>query len=329
MGNGINDLIIAEDYDLIKSETYTDFNTFYGTYDHYQRYGWYFDKIVQSIEQLRNSTNVLTGRFVYVTQDDAIFLRAQGIYPYKRYAAEIHDDGTITYSPNVQTENINGFRFIGYLTQHAKLLLGAEGQFFDINNTNYTFPYKIANDEYVRRISAYYFPTEYNAQSRIVDATTVIKLSRECNLRNGPGSKYQLLDILDPEDHLLYQVIDYNQTYDWYKIISEQSENKIGWVYKPRTSDVFLKIILDLPNGVPIREMPSSNSNIKFRLSAGDTQYQIINKYGNWYKIKINDEQEGWIGRKLNSETPIVKVVWEDDSSAGVLPTPPSQEEDI
>jgi hypothetical protein len=105
----------------------------------------------------------MTGRFVYVEQEDAIFIRTEGTHDYVRYSVIIDPDSeVISYDNKPETITTEGFKFIGYLTRHARLLLDADGKFFDFDDSNFTFPYKIANDENVKRISAYYFPTTNN-----------------------------------------------------------------------------------------------------------------------------------------------------------------------
>lgn len=125
-------------------------NSFFGTYDHYQRIGWYFDKIVENISDLTDCLQVMTGRFVLVTSEDAVFIRTNEETEY------------ISTIDQAQSTTIEGFRFIGYLTPHAKLLLDENGEYIDIDASNFIIPYKIANDDIVKRISAYYFPTSNN-----------------------------------------------------------------------------------------------------------------------------------------------------------------------
>lgn len=135
-------------------------NSFYGTYDHYQRIGWYFDKIVDDLEDLEDCKDIMTGRFVLVKTEDAIFMRTSDNYtenyPYQRY--EIQGNELIPVG-NVNVYETEGFRFIGYATRKAMLLL--DDAYIDVDNIA---AYKIANTNNVRSLSAYYFPTEYNKE---------------------------------------------------------------------------------------------------------------------------------------------------------------------
>lgn len=296
-------------------------NSFFGTYNHFQRLGWYFDKIVQRIEELTNSEcqRVMTGRFVYVEQEDAIFLRSKGTYTYVRYKAILDSNGNITHYNNISEEiTTTGFKFIGYLTQHARLLLDKNGQFFDFDERNFTFPYKIADDDYVKRISAYYFPTDDNeyvfndSQYAIVsNVKFMVKLDKVVRLRSQPDTYSSLVieqDLL-PTDHRLYPVInDEILNYpNWYQV---NINNNIGFIYKKYTSQAKLKIIL---NNAPIRSLPLNEASVITELESSELiVYQIVNisKNLNWYKIKFeynNQINEGWIDKTA------VEVIWDDN----------------
>ena len=121
-------------------------NSFYGTYDHFQRIGWYFDKIVENVTDLNTEEcqQVLTGRFVLVLNEDAIFMRDYNYddqdynyYPIgTRYTWD--NEGKMVF-PQGAGIPITGFRFIGYATRLAKLLASENGGIIGIETLD-NFP---------------------------------------------------------------------------------------------------------------------------------------------------------------------------------------------
>ena len=321
----------------IAAEVLANPNSFFGTYNHFQRLGWYFDKIVETTDNLKDqdTLRVMTGRFVYVEREDAIFLRTEGTYSYIRYKPiEYYNENDelvrVEYSNVPDPINTVGFRFIGYLTQHARLLLDKDGMFFDIDKSNFTFPYKIANDEYVKRISAYYFPTDNNSyvfddsKYSISPRNLIVKLNQVVRLRSKPNNQASLVveqDLL-PSDHYLYPVIGESADHpNWYQV---DFNNNIGWIYKKYTSTpVYLKLVSFSGDGsqvidqIPVREEPNTDSDIQHHLqTSNDTYYEIINisKNRNWYKIKYLYEEnnqlvtkQGWVGKIA------VEIDWDDE----------------
>lgn len=141
-------------------------NSFYGTYDHFQRIGWFFDKVVSEIADLDECLDVLTGRFVLVEDKDAIFMRdyaydEEGNYFNYYDGGYIYQNGQFIPNPNGETYNIKGFKFIGFATRRSKLLLSENGEYYGIDVNDDT-PYKIAKTKNVQQLSAYYFPSLKN-----------------------------------------------------------------------------------------------------------------------------------------------------------------------
>ena len=139
-------------------------NSFYGTYDHFQRIGWFFDKVVSTIVDLDQCLDVLTGRFVLVEDKDAIFMRDYA-YDVEGHEFIYYDDGYRyedgQFVPVGQGIPIKGFKFIGFATRRSKLLLNENGEYFGIE-VNDEIPYKIAKTKNIQQLSAYYFPTIKN-----------------------------------------------------------------------------------------------------------------------------------------------------------------------
>ena len=68
----MSDNTINENY--IYDTRFKDY--FYGSDDHYQHPGWYFDKVINSLDDLEGLKNqVYTNRFVLVYEYHAIFMR--------------------------------------------------------------------------------------------------------------------------------------------------------------------------------------------------------------------------------------------------------------
>ena len=148
--------------DFIDSDGYA--NTFYGTYDHYQRIGWYFDLVVDSLDDLTSeqALKVLTGRFVLVKDEDAIFMRTSNgsLDYYERFVIEKKESADYYKPYSTETIEIDGFRFVAYASRRALLLIGEKG-YIDLDKM---MAYKVANTKCVRRMSAYYFPTSQNEE---------------------------------------------------------------------------------------------------------------------------------------------------------------------
>ena len=128
-------------------------NSFYGTYDHYQRIGWFFDKVVSTIDDLDDCLDILTGRFVLVEENDAIFMRdyaydIEGNYFQYYDSGYEYEDGQ--FIPIGEAIPIKGFKFIGFATRRSKLLFNENGQYGIIEITD-DIPYKIAKTKNIQQ----------------------------------------------------------------------------------------------------------------------------------------------------------------------------------
>lgn len=312
------------------TDVLSNLDSFYGTYNHYQRQGWYFDKIVETIEELSNCLSVLTGRFVYVEQEDAIFIRTYGTYEYERYKAEIDSlSGRVIYSNEAEVIETNGFKFIGYLTQHARLLLDAQGMFFDFDERNFTFPYKIANDENVKRISAYYFPTNNNSSiwGNLPDTNIqyMVRLLRAVNIRELPDTYATLLLPLAQDDDALYGVEENSRDSQhtpnpWYKITVD---GITGWIYGNYTEKAYFKLSSESPASV--YKDPITTSAVIGEISDLSKYYQIKNISADkmWYYFELDTGIFGWVQVSDN-----IELVHEADTTIPV-PSDPTPQEDI
>lgn len=303
-------------------------NSFFGTYNHFQRLGWYFDKVVQTVEDLKKPecSRVMTGRFVYVEQEDAIFIRTEGTHSYKRYKAELDSTtGRMTYSNTAETITTEGFKFIGYLTQHARLLLDSNGMFFDFDESTFSFPYKIANDENVKRVSAYYFPTDNNSSIwgnlPNTEVQYMVRLLRAVNIRELPNTYATLLLPLAQDDDALYGVEDKTEDLPnpWYKVTVD---GITGWIYANYTEKAYFKIKPESP--VDVYKDPITTSTIIGEISNASLYYQIKNISADkkWYYFEYGTEIFGWVQVSDN-----IELVHEADTVTPLLPDPTPKED--
>lgn len=173
-------------------------NSFYGTYDHYQRIGWFFDKVVSTIDDLDDCLDVLTGRFVLVEENDAIFMRdyaydVEGNYFQYYDGGYKYEDGQ--FVPVGAAIPIKGFKFIGFATRRSKLLFNEDGQ-YGIIETADDIPYKIAKTKNIQQLSAYYFPTIKNQNvfklgNNYIPITELEAISDTDNRENFDKNKFE------------------------------------------------------------------------------------------------------------------------------------------
>ena len=136
--------------------------------------------------------------------------------------------------------------------------------------------------------------TTYTVVATLLDAvieTGVI--NEEANVRSGNSSKYLVVDTLKENDKV--QILEED---DWYKV--KLSNGTFGWV---STSYVDIEGINENviatvnKNSANIRSGASTGYSIKAKVINGD-KLEILDKDGNWYKVKLTDESEGWINKE-------------------------------
>ncbi len=119
----------------------------------------------------------------------------------------------------------------------------------------------------------------------------------EVNLREGVSKEYLLTKTLNEGDkvEILDEVIKSNKQ-KWYKVALE--DGTIGWVYSLNIeinginkTDVIATIKNDSTN---VNTKASSKSSITAKLAKGD-EVTIIGNEGSYYKVKLGNEQEGYI----------------------------------
>lgn len=112
-------------------------------------------------------------------------------------------------------------------------------------------------------------------------------------LRQGPAAEYMTIRILENGEDI--KII--SKKGKWYEVAL--SEGTIGWVYADYITEGTIDKqdveAITLNDSISIRKGPSIDYGVITKLSK-DNKVKIIDKDGNWYKVKLNNEQEGWLG---------------------------------
>jgi len=120
------------------------------------------------------------------------------------------------------------------------------------------------------------------------------------NVRTGPGSEYGIITKVYPEEN--YPLLQ--EQGDWYKIrIDKDTE---GWLFATYTTlqekttllleeEIVLISIKDIVlNGLNLRNGPGTNYTIITKVYPGEN-YPLLQEQGDWYKIRIDKDTEGWL----------------------------------
>lgn len=117
-------------------------------------------------------------------------------------------------------------------------------------------------------------------------------------LRQGPAAEYMTIKVLDngADVNIL------SKQGKWYEI--SLADGTTGWAY----SDYITVGSIDkqdiegttLSEVVDVRKGPSTNYGIVTKISKDNT-VKIIDKDNNWYKVRLSNDQEGWVqGNDIN-----------------------------
>lgn len=111
-------------------------------------------------------------------------------------------------------------------------------------------------------------------------------------LRQGPASEYMTIKILDngADVNIL------SKQGKWYEI--SLADGTTGWAY----SDYITVGSIDkqdiegttVSEVVDVRKGPSTNYGITTKISK-DSKVKIIDKDNNWYKVRLSNDEEGWV----------------------------------
>lgn len=137
--------------------------------------------------------------------------------------------------------------------------------------------------------------TTYTVVATLLDEVIETGIvNKEANVRNGNSSYYQVIDTLKENDKV--QIVSEEE--DWYKV--KLSNGTFGWI---STSCVDIEGINENviatvnKNAANIRSGASTGYSIEAKVINGD-KLEILEKDGNWYKVKLEDESEGWINKE-------------------------------
>ena len=113
------------------------------------------------------------------------------------------------------------------------------------------------------------------------------------NVRRGPGMNHEQFTRVNPQE--TYELLE--ESGRWYKI--KLSKEQEGWIYAAYADKAEEKapgvIIKDTPTGwLNAREGPGTNHEQFTRVNPQET-YELLEESGRWYKIKLSEEQAGWI----------------------------------
>ena len=86
---------------------------------------------------------------------------------------------------------------------------------------------------------------------------------------------------------------------DWHKVTYYNSEIKksfTGYIHNSQLKEIVGKLVITSSEGYSnIREKPTTKSTIKTKLKTGQTVYAISKTDDDWYYIKYNGNQYGYI----------------------------------
>lgn len=134
--------------------------------------------------------------------------------------------------------------------------------------------------------------TTYTVVATLLDSvieTGVI--TEEANIRNGNSSKYLVIDTLKENDKV--QIIDEED--DWYRV--KLSDGTFGWISASYVDieGINENVVATVnKNSANVRYGASTGYSIKSKVVNGD-KLEILEKDDNWYKVKLEDDSEGWI----------------------------------
>jgi SH3-like domain-containing protein len=110
------------------------------------------------------------------------------------------------------------------------------------------------------------------------------------NMRSGPGKKFD--KIWQVEQYHPVMVVE--KKGDWYKI--KDFENDMAWLHKSLLGKI--ECVISIKEECNIRSKPNTKSAILFKVEKG-VPFKVLERQGNWIKIKHADGDVGWIYKTL------------------------------
>lgn len=110
------------------------------------------------------------------------------------------------------------------------------------------------------------------------------------NVRSGPGLQYEIVGKVQRGQRFAVQ----EQKGDWIQI--EFKEGFFGWVanWLVTTSQKSVQAVESTVDVLNVRSGPSQSFALIDQISPGKL-YPIVTEEGNWVKIRLNQEREGWV----------------------------------
>lgn len=110
------------------------------------------------------------------------------------------------------------------------------------------------------------------------------------NMRSGPGTKYKQLWQVEK----YHPVIVIEKKGNWYKI--RDFEKDMAWIHKSLLSDI--PCVITIRDKCNVRSKAGKDGRILFTVERG-VPFKVLDKKGNWIKIKHADNDVGWIYKTL------------------------------
>ncbi len=110
------------------------------------------------------------------------------------------------------------------------------------------------------------------------------------NMRSGPGKQHP--EMWQVEKY--HPVIVIEKKGDWYKI--KDFENDSAWVYKPLLGKI--PSVITIKDKCNVRSKANKSGRVLFKVDKG-VPFKVIEKRGNWIRIKHADNSIGWIYKTL------------------------------
>ncbi len=114
--------------------------------------------------------------------------------------------------------------------------------------------------------------------------------SSVANLRNGAGTKYQVL--WQVERYHPFLVI--NKKDDWYEV--KDFEGDTAWVHNSMLEKT--DTVISMKSKCNIRSKPDTSSDIVLRVEKG-VPFKVLGRKGDWINIEHADGEVGWIIKNL------------------------------
>lgn len=143
------------------------------------------------------------------------------------------------------------------------------------------------------------------------------------NARSGPGTDYEVVQRLKKGD--IYTVIDTKS--EWTQI--ELSDGEEAWVYNELisvnessnksedNSNPEAPYAIVTASNLTVKNKPNAESKKVSTIQKGES-YSIIDENNNWIKVKISDDESGWIP-KWNAEIVSEEIETVDEGTVTVL----------